>query len=56
MTAVLEGKWLGDDSTKSQNESQDTLNSLDALKQLYIPEILIRYHHILHSTASIMTK
>ncbi|CEP17617.1 hypothetical protein [Parasitella parasitica] len=48
MFRVLRENWLSEESTETAQVSKA------ALRQLYIPELLIRYHHILYSTIDIM--
>ncbi|KAG2236645.1 hypothetical protein INT48_000200, partial [Thamnidium elegans] len=48
MLDVLEGNWL-----RGASIVKDRASSV-AIRQLYIPEILIRYHNLLYSTASIV--
>ncbi|KAL7321103.1 hypothetical protein PS15m_000915 [Mucor circinelloides] len=45
MSRVLHGKWLtAEESDKNKHTSKVSLG------QLYIPELVIRYHHVLYST------
>ncbi|KAK4517159.1 Vesicle trafficking between the ER and Golgi [Mucor velutinosus] len=49
MSRVLRGKWL---TTKESDESKHKTKA--SLRQLYIPELVIRYHHVLYSTIFVM--
>ncbi|KAI8645373.1 107-domain-containing protein [Parasitella parasitica] len=50
MFRVLHEDWLSQESTETAQVSKA------ALRQIYIPELLIRYHHVLYSTINIMPR